>query len=384
MKVAFASCSSIDSKFQHTQPIWGIIRQQQPNLLLLLGDNVYISKKGYEPILEEGETIVDARRRILEGKYRSQTEEEHFKKLLDKVDYLAVWDNHDFGLPGHKFTGGPNAISMWGAEAPDDHRKMARELFDEYLKKGSQRPFTEHVYCCYEKEGVKFFMLDVRSHQMDPSPLFPNRNISLLGSVQEEWLLEGLHESRADINVICSGIPYSLGSGGGWQPYGRWVNQFNRMVASKKKVLFLGGNIHGNGFKRHRLWDRSGIVPFGIPPPPPPDDDDELPETTFFPGLKERCMYEIISSGVGQKFKCPPAPGAADGDDDDDESDDDKTPDWALQCLPRNNYGIIDIGPSIVRVTLYGQHRNSMHFAEINREDWTLSTYQHMKEADPS
>ncbi|HKZ38098.1 MAG TPA: hypothetical protein VJ184_10625 [Chryseolinea sp.] len=88
MKIAFVSCSSIKSKLQHKQPIWGIIQQQRPNLLLLLGDNVYISKEGYSPIPQLGETSIEAKKRILAEKYEAQVNESHFKALHRDIPYL--------------------------------------------------------------------------------------------------------------------------------------------------------------------------------------------------------------------------------------------------------------------------------------------------------
>lgn len=41
MKIAFASCSNIKMQKDH-QPIWQEIQQKKPDLLILLGYNVYI------------------------------------------------------------------------------------------------------------------------------------------------------------------------------------------------------------------------------------------------------------------------------------------------------------------------------------------------------
>jgi len=77
---------------------------------------VYIGVEGYDPEPGPFETPLEAKRRILESKYRAQSAEPHFKELLDSVDYLAIWDNHDFGLPGLKYSG---LAPKYGAEVPE-------------------------------------------------------------------------------------------------------------------------------------------------------------------------------------------------------------------------------------------------------------------------
>src|SRR5688572_16454189 len=113
MKVAIASCSSIGRDLQGRQPIWGIIKHQDPRLLILLGDNIYLGREGYD------DTDLASRMDGLSRRYESQLEEEHFNRLLNNVDYLAVWDNHDFGLPGKKYSG---EGETWGADVDQDFR----------------------------------------------------------------------------------------------------------------------------------------------------------------------------------------------------------------------------------------------------------------------
>src|SRR6185436_20459420 len=122
---------------QVEQPIWGIIQHQCPDLLLLLGDNVYIGKEGYDPdpLVKIPFLRLDMQKIILKAKYEALKKEDHFHNLTKKVDFLATWDNHDFGLPGLSY---PNDnIPKYGAYVSPEFRKMTRELFDEYIKSRS-------------------------------------------------------------------------------------------------------------------------------------------------------------------------------------------------------------------------------------------------------
>jgi hypothetical protein len=346
VKIAFTSCSQIGRKGQHRQPIWSIIKQQKPDLLLLLGDNVYIGKEGYEASIER-------KREILTHKYEAQTNEPHFKDLLASVPYLAIWDNHDFGLPGKKYEPtGPNPVTIYGADVSAEHRRLALGLFNTYLGADSQQPPTGEIYCTHSivdenKKVIKLYMLDVRSHQENPNQvkLTPP---SLLGRTQEVWLLNELRTSTADINIICSGIPYSY-----WRKYPKWVKAFEMVASKKSKLLFLGGQVHHNEFNTHRLRK--------------------------FPFWINKNIFEAVSSGVGQNLNLP------EGNDEDADEEpmvnesDNVIENIGLFGLPLNNYGMIDITDKLVIITLYGQSALNMHYAVINRQRWSLKGYWKMK-----
>jgi hypothetical protein len=354
MKIAFASCCKIGRTGQGKQPIWGIIKRQKPDLLLLMGDNVYIGKEGYEASSER-------KWEILTNKYDAQTKEAHFKDLLNKVPYLAMWDNHDFGLPGKDFVpkkpNGPNLVPPYGADVSIEHRQMALSLFNTYLGANSQQPPTDEIYCTHtivdeNKREIKFYMVDVRSHQEDPNQ-GPRISPSLLGKKQEDWLLNELRTSTADIDIICSGLPYKY-----WGKYPEWHTAFEIVASKRSKLLFLAGQVHHNEFNTHGLRNSSCLFPFWI---------------------KTKKMFEAVSSGVGQNLNFP-----NENDEDDEEElldneSENVIENIALFGLPRNNYGIIDITEKLVLITLYGQSAINMHYAVINRQRWSLKGYWKMK-----
>lgn len=360
MKIAFASCGNSSA----CQPVWGIIKRQSPDLLLLLGDNVYIGKAGYRPPASFA-TMEEE----LDRKYIDLWNESHFYNLFTTVPYLAVWDNHDFGLPGAKYLEEEPLAIIYGAYVPQEHRELAFKLFNKHMKPRSLRPIPQlyvlpqsPIYCQHtDATGkIKFIMLDVRSAQEDPKN---NPAAKLMDDCQLNWLREEILQSTAEIHVICSGLTFTLGGNGknGWAKHINWFEEFSAMVASSgKKTLFLGGNIHCNRFKKHIVTNGGGLKKlvaiifdmFGL----------RLP-----PGCQY--LYEAISSGVGRKFD--------DGDEDNNGMSD--NPDDTLASRPRNNYGILDFTEALVKISLYGQYRNDMHYIEINRANWKLNTWQLMK-----
>ncbi len=303
MKIAFASCSNI--KMQNdNQPIWGIIHGQKPDLLLLLGDNVY---------MDEG--VFNAEN--LENRYKRQLAEPHFNKLLCEVPYLAIWDNHDFGTN-----------DLFSDSLTEEQKKKSRELFDRYLKNRSVKPHTPNVYCTHTIGSVKIIMLDTRSYQLSP---YNDDNATLLGSTQQEWLLNEMRLSTG-ITIICSGMTYSFGDMC-WKTHKNWFDRFTRAVTKTSKPLFLGGNIHTNEFKQHIFPDSPLVI----------QSVTGDPVSSAVAG--ETYLYEAISSSVGRNMK---------------------------NHLPHNKYGIVDIGATNMEITLYSQKPGKFFHKVVNINNWKL------------
>ena len=298
------------------QPIWGIIHGQKPDLLLLLGDNVYM-----------GDIPFDAD--ILEEKYKQQLAEPHFNKLICDIPYLAVWDNHDFGS---------NTNDLFNNTLTSAQKKQSRDLFDRYLKNRSIRPHTEHVYCSYDYNrngtNVRVIMLDVRSSQEKPGV-----NATLLGEKQEAWLLEKMTTSPG-ITIICSGIAYSFDPDMNWKLYKNWSGRFIKALSLTSKPLFLGGNNHTNRFAYHELEDP--IISFPI---------------------RKKFFYEAISSSVGRNHQ-------------NDDEDVYNLYDTYIGC-PQNKYGIVNIIPNEVEIILYSQWPERFYHRVIDVNTWKLKKENH-------
>lgn len=200
------------------QPVWNEILNHRPDLLLLLGDNVY-AKKGIFS------------KKILEERYKLQCDEPNFSRLLKKVPYIPIWDNHDLGIYNPQF----------GFDVSSEHKNEARSLFDKYLKKGSIVPNTPEVYCSCIINNIKFIMLDVRSYQQNPNSC----SSSLLGKKQEKWLIKELNHNNK-FTIVCSGNSLSFGSNDNWLKYPIWFENFTTKFNIAPNPLFLAGSIHRN------------------------------------------------------------------------------------------------------------------------------------------
>src|SRR5205809_7661276 len=96
MRIAFASCFSAESF--NNQPVWDEVAAVQPDVLLLLGDAIYmdcgnIAGLGAVQAMTEFQFATRA-----EALYRAQIAQAGFAKLVKKasITTYAIWDDHDF------------------------------------------------------------------------------------------------------------------------------------------------------------------------------------------------------------------------------------------------------------------------------------------------
>ncbi|MDJ0739823.1 MAG: alkaline phosphatase D family protein [Gammaproteobacteria bacterium] len=220
MRIAFASCAKIQKRPR--QPAWKRIEKARPDLLLLLGDNVYggtlsLSWKQYHKKLDK--------------RYRQQFAEKHFKHLVARVPLHATWDDHDFA----------KGNDVKGAEVKVRHKDRSRALFHRHMHCSTNLP---EVYHAFTLGDVKFIMLDGRYYREPTAP-----SASILGAEQERWLERELqHEQR--YTVVCSGSCLTKG-GERWERYAQYYSRFLDLARDSRRLLFLAGDIHKNRLVAH-------------------------------------------------------------------------------------------------------------------------------------
>ncbi|MBQ0942283.1 alkaline phosphatase D family protein [Ideonella sp. 4Y16] len=231
-KIAFVSCAY--ATYRRDQPAWAQILEAQPDLLLMLGDNAYMSWDGTDWLFDK-----------LEDCYVDQFKVPTFRRLIDSVPTLAVWDDHDCG---------PN--DTYGAEAPPDYLATTREKFDRWMgfARNNNRP---HMYCSYRDiPNVQVLMLDGRTYRTRPDKWKP----VLFGQAQEQWLAEQLDPTlyrQPAITIVATGSAFSEGDS--VSKYPAEAKRLRELLAfregdaadSGRRALFLGGDIHRNHFFTH-------------------------------------------------------------------------------------------------------------------------------------
>ena len=232
-KIAFVSCAYAAKR--PTQPAWGEILDAKPDLLLMLGDNAYMSWYGPDWDFQ-----------ALEDCYRKQFDIPDFRRLIDTVPTLAIWDDHDCG---------PD--DTLGAEVPADYLATTREKFDRWMgfARNNNRP---HMYCTYnDLADVQVIMLDVRTHRTSSVGAQP----TLLGQTQEQWLwqrLDPIVTPQRKFTIVASGTGLSVGKPGhrvdNYEPLASGLR--SRLAYRRetpwdvgRRALFLGGDVHYNRFQ---------------------------------------------------------------------------------------------------------------------------------------
>jgi phosphodiesterase/alkaline phosphatase D-like protein len=297
MKIAFTSC--FDAIDDSQQTVWDRVGDLSPDVLLLLGDSVYMDfgifgerRNGWPRKVSD-----DIFATTLYDRYRSQWNVESFRRLLSSRLKLGMtWDDHDFAWNNSRGAGSEKrrAVSR-------EKRLISRALFLQFhqtLENGaSQYPTrpsmaellsTEDagIQSTFDIEHVRFIMLDGRSFREDPNDV---PNAEMHGREQRAWLAERLG-SWDGLKIIGAGTVLSR-SRESWDQY---LDYAWLLAQPASQVIVLTGDVHKN------------ITPHLHKKTPP--------------------LYEITSSGAAR-----PGLGGASG-----------------------NFGILDIGDE-VSVTLHSE-----------------------------
>jgi alkaline phosphatase D len=249
-RIAFGSCN--DQRL--AQDHWDAILAADPQLLLMLGDNVY------------GD-VTSAELTELRAAYARLAAESGFQRLRARTPILAIWDDHDYGCND---AGGDFA-----------YREQSAALFRAFwdVPPASPRGQRDGLYdaVAFGPEGrrVQVILLDLRSFR---SPLTPTdaRNApgrerylpdsnpakTMLGAEQWAWLADRLREP-ADLRLLVSSIQV-LAEGHGWERWGNLPLQRERLIrligeTGATGAILLSGDRHFGAF-----YERTRDVPYPL------------------------------------------------------------------------------------------------------------------------
>ena len=77
-KITFGSCLHQNSD----QPIWSSLKNEQADLFIFLGDNIYADTTNPK---------------VMQAKYLKLAKQPGYQALLDQTTVFATWDDHDYG-----------------------------------------------------------------------------------------------------------------------------------------------------------------------------------------------------------------------------------------------------------------------------------------------
>ncbi len=231
--IAFGSCNREDKE----QPLWNVIVQNQPQLWVWLGDNIYGDTEDME---------------VLQAKYYRQKGNPGYQLLEVSTPVIGIWDDHDYG------------VNDGGKEYPK--KKESQQLMLDFLNepRNSPRRKQEGAYAAYTYgpagKMVKVILLDARYFRdrlkKEGKVNLPDPDGRILGEAQWKWLEKELKNSSADIHLIGSGIQIIPEE----HPYEKWANfprerqRLFHLIASTgaRGVILLSGDRHIAEIMKHQ------------------------------------------------------------------------------------------------------------------------------------
>jgi alkaline phosphatase D len=273
LKIAFCSCNH--PLVHPDQPGWLALAANEPDVLLLLGDNVYIENHIGELLGSQRPCFalsdLDYARR-LHARYMAQWNVPQFRvALLAAKRVMGTLDDHDF-------LGNDTFVS------PILQRKarFARLLHRQFIAACNLRPLPP-VYAAFEEifamddmgfdqglglasswesvaqgsdVSIKIILLDNRSYRDNPFAHGLVSSAPALGAAQISWLAQELVGSQR-VSIIASGSTFSAGDRAGipgspLEAYKREAAILRTLYRSQRhqRILHLGGDLHYNA---HRL-----------------------------------------------------------------------------------------------------------------------------------
>ena len=227
-------------------PIFDMMRAQQLNFFLFLGDTIYSDGLCPSPPNEAGADFRATTLAEYRARHRDQRGAEALQRFLGSVPVSVIWDDHEVQ---DNFAGPFDSRMPAGRQALREYWPIPVAFDDPHRLYRTVRAGAD----------LDVFILDTRQYR--------SRNVdqdgpakTMLGERQLHWLLNGLTESTATWKVIVTTVPLSIPKGGGVGAPGNdgWAGGtdgtgFERerqvivdcILGQKvKNVVFLAGDVH--------------------------------------------------------------------------------------------------------------------------------------------
>jgi alkaline phosphatase D len=227
-------------------PIFNVMRRQDLDFFLFLGDTIYSDNACTSPPNELGADFVATNLNEYRARHRYQRGAESLRRFLATVPVYAIWDDHEVR---NNFAG-----------PFDDWMPTGRQALREYwpISSGAEDRHRLYRNVRYGKD-LELFILDTRQYRSrNADPDGPTK--TMLGTAQLTWLLDSLKLSTATWKVIATSVPLSVPKGGGtsvpgndgWAggPDGTGFERERQVLVdailnrNMKNVVFLGGDVH--------------------------------------------------------------------------------------------------------------------------------------------
>jgi alkaline phosphatase D len=217
--------------------IFDAIAAKKPDLMLWLGDNLYLQPPD----------LVDAA--AIAARYRRQRAFPPLQALLTATNHLAIWDDHDYG---------PN-----NSHASFPLKDQTLTLFQRYWPNPDfGLPDVPGTFGVARHGDLMFFLLDDRYYRSpNRAPDGPAK--TMFGARQLDWLKQALAAAPRDsIKIVAGGSQFWKRAGRfeGWHHFAVERRAFAEWLIAQRieGVLFLSGDRH---FSELLKIERPGAYP---------------------------------------------------------------------------------------------------------------------------
>ena len=254
-RVAIGSCAFVNET-AYDRPgepygaefhIFDTIVKKDPDLMLWLGDNIYLREvdvQSYGGIVH---------------RYTHTRSQREIQNLLRYCPNLAIWDDHDFG---------PN-----DSNGSFIHKDWTLDAFKAFWPNPSyglnENETGKGITTQFQQSDIDFFLLDNRYHRTWKDTV-GNTTPTILGTTQLEWLLQALKKSQAPFKLIAIGGQF-LNSAEVSENYSNYAEERNYIIQAIEKenirgVVFLTGDRHCGELSFMPLQKENGIYDLTVSP----------------------------------------------------------------------------------------------------------------------
>ena len=256
MKIAFTSCC--DSWNDPIQAAWKHLAAKNPEVLILLGDNMYMDYGlGSNPLRNsEPRKLPIADFSIhMHKNYALQWAVPNFNAAITQIPTAyAIWDDHDFAWNNGRGAGTDSSKKF----VPENHRILSRAFFEQFrnqlIAKTPTNSYPKNPYPTgygatnlggiYGSFGLTG---GVRLHLLDGRSFRPSFDLeqSFLGDAQRTALEMEFNTYPDAIHILASGTTLL----NDWEYYTDfdWLQQ----QSIGRKIIVLSGDIHEPKVKEH-------------------------------------------------------------------------------------------------------------------------------------
>ncbi|MCH2198786.1 MAG: alkaline phosphatase D family protein [Flavobacteriales bacterium] len=227
--VATGSCAYINEP-EYDRPgksygggygIFDQIAGMEPDMMLWLGDNIYLREVDY------------GSRSGIAHRYTHTRGIPEMQKILSVCPNYAIWDDHDFG---------PN-----DSDRSYVHKDWTLEAFELFWGNPSFGiPGHPGITTSFAFNDVEFFLLDNRYHRSNYK--LETAEHQIWGKEQVDWLIESLKFSKASFKVIATGGQF-LSDAAIYENHAQYQKERDEVLRRLdaegiRNVIFLTGDRH--------------------------------------------------------------------------------------------------------------------------------------------